>query len=112
MSQDITPKELAALFMETGKHHHEAFKETNGGDPEWPLFYAGYFQARIWDRLGEIRCPVLVLVGENDAKFTALGQRIVAGVGDGRLLVVPGSGHTVHLEQPNATAVAVTDFLR
>ena len=69
-------------------------------------------QEPLWDRLEEIRCPVLVLVGENDAKFTALGQRIVDRVGDGRLLVVPGSGHTVHLEQPDATARAVTDFLR
>jgi len=65
-----------------------------------------------WDRLGEIRCPVLVIVGEDDAKFTALGHRIVDGVADGRLVVVPESGHSVHLEQPDATVAALVDFLR
>ena len=68
-------------------------------------------QEPLWDRLGEIRCPVLVLVGENDAKFTTLGQRLVDGVADGRLVVVPDSGHSVHLEQPGATAAAIADFL-
>jgi 2-succinyl-6-hydroxy-2,4-cyclohexadiene-1-carboxylate synthase len=69
-------------------------------------------QEPLWDRLGNIRCPVLVLVGENDAKFTAIGHRLVEGLVDGRLVVVPRSGHTVHLEQPAATVDALTDFLR
>lgn len=68
-------------------------------------------QEPLWDRLGEIRCPVLVLVGESDTKFTALGRRIVEGVAGGRLVIVPGSGHSVHLEQPDATIAAVADFL-
>lgn len=69
-------------------------------------------QDPLWDRLGEIRCPVLVIVGERDTKFTALGERIVQGVRQGRLVVVPGSGHCVHLEQPAATMDAIADFLR
>ena len=28
------------LFREVGKAHHEAFRESNGADPEWPLWYA------------------------------------------------------------------------
>lgn len=68
-------------------------------------------QEPLWDRLGDITCPVLVLVGENDPKFTALGRRIVDGVTHGRLVVVPGSGHSVHLEQPDATVAALVDFL-
>ncbi len=69
-------------------------------------------QEPLWDRLGEIRCPVLVIVGERDSKFTALGERIVDGVGDGRMVIVPGSGHSVHLERPAATVAAIADFLR
>ncbi len=68
-------------------------------------------QQPLWNRLGEIRCPVLVIVGENDAKFIALGQRLVDGVADGHLVVVPASGHSVHLEQPDATVAALADFL-
>lgn len=31
---------LEALLRETAEAHHEAFIETDGADPEWPLWYA------------------------------------------------------------------------
>ena len=68
-------------------------------------------QTPLWDRLGEIGCPALVLVGEHDAKFTALGQRLVDGLPEGELVVVPGAGHSVHLEQPDATIEAITSWV-
>lgn len=69
-------------------------------------------QEPLWGRLGEIRCPTLVLVGERDAKFTELGERLVDELPEARLVLVPGSGHSVHLEQPDATAAVIADFLR
>jgi NAD(P)H-hydrate epimerase len=76
MTQGITHDDLAALFMETGKHHHQAYEETNGGDPEWPLFYAGYFQARIWDRLGKVpaRSELIHFLVGADREFRATGK--------------------------------------
>jgi 2-succinyl-6-hydroxy-2,4-cyclohexadiene-1-carboxylate synthase len=68
-------------------------------------------QAPLWDRLGEIGCPVLVLVGEHDAKFTDLGRPLVDGLPRAELVVVPGAGHSVHLEQPDATADAIAAWL-
>lgn len=68
-------------------------------------------QTPLWDRLGEITCPVLVLVGEHDAKFTELGRRLVAGLADAELVVVPGAGHSVHLERPAATAAAIASWI-
>jgi hypothetical protein len=38
---DVTAQ-LEAIFQEVGKKHHEAFLETNGVDPEWPLCYADW----------------------------------------------------------------------
>lgn len=35
---------LAALFRQASEAHHRAFRETDGQDPEWPLWYAGYLQ--------------------------------------------------------------------
>lgn len=35
-------QELTNLLMETGNAHHRAFSETEGFDPEWPLWYADY----------------------------------------------------------------------
>lgn len=68
-------------------------------------------QTPLWDRLGEIECPVLVLVGEHDAKFTDLGRRLVDGLPRAELVVVPGAGHSVHLEQPDATVGAIAAWL-
>lgn len=40
MNQQVTHDALEALFIETGQAHHEAFSETDGADPDWPLWYA------------------------------------------------------------------------
>jgi hypothetical protein len=44
--------------------------------------------------------PAVVVTGERDAKFRALGVRLVAGLPEAELVVVPGAGHAVHLEAP------------
>jgi 2-succinyl-6-hydroxy-2,4-cyclohexadiene-1-carboxylate synthase len=59
----------------------------------------------LWERLGELTMPVTVVVGERDAKFRALGQRIVSLLPDGELAVVAG-GHNLPLENPRALATA------
>lgn len=69
-------------------------------------------QTSLWDRLGDIECPVLVLVGERDAKFNELGRRLVDGIPDAELVVVAGAGHSVHLEQPEPTAAAIARHQR
>lgn len=67
-------------------------------------------QQPLWDRLGELALPVLVLVGERDTKFTALGRRLVDRLASASLVIVPDAGHSVHLEQPEATVRALADF--
>lgn len=37
-----TSVQLEKLFQEVEQKHHEAFAETNGVDPEWPLWYADW----------------------------------------------------------------------
>jgi 2-succinyl-6-hydroxy-2,4-cyclohexadiene-1-carboxylate synthase len=61
----------------------------------------------VWDRLHELTMPATVVVGERDAKFRALGERLAAGLPDAELVVVPKAGHAVHLEAPNAVAAAL-----
>lgn len=64
------------------------------------------------ERLGEIILPTLCLVGEYD-KLTPLkyAQRLAGGIGGAELVVVPGAGHTAHIEQPAAFNQAVLDFM-
>lgn len=68
-------------------------------------------QQPLWTRLGDVRCPTVVLVGEHDSKFRALGERLVDGIADSRLVVIRGAGHSVHLEAPAPTVAALADFL-
>jgi 2-succinyl-6-hydroxy-2,4-cyclohexadiene-1-carboxylate synthase len=69
-------------------------------------------QMPLWDRLAGVSAPVLVIAGEHDPRFRALGERLVAAVGANAVLwVQPGAGHAVHLEQPGPTAERVLDFL-
>jgi len=68
-------------------------------------------QQPLWDRLGQIDCPTLVMVGERDSKFRELGQRLIAAIPDSRMEIIPESGHTVHLERPDASVAAIAEFL-
>jgi 2-succinyl-6-hydroxy-2,4-cyclohexadiene-1-carboxylate synthase len=62
--------------------------------------------APLWDRLGALTMPVTVLVGERDAKYRALGARMVGLMADGELRVLPG-GHGLALENPQDVAGAL-----
>ena len=63
--------------------------------------------APVWDRLEELTMPATVIVGERDAKFRAIGERMAERLPDAELVVVPGTGHAVHLEAPDAVAAAL-----
>ena len=41
MSQDII-NQIDSLLQATGHAHHQAYIETDGADPDWPLWYADY----------------------------------------------------------------------
>lgn len=58
----------------------------------------------LWDRLGELEVPVELIVGERDAKFRAVAQRMASVLPRARTEVVPGAGHAVHLERPDRVA--------
>lgn len=69
-------------------------------------------QESLWSRLRQLTMPVLVVAGQSDTKFSALGERLVTTIGPhARLAIVPGSGHAVHLEQPVAFLRLLENFL-
>lgn len=43
---------LADLLRRTGDDHHQAFMQTDGEDPEWPLWYAEYLEDKLPDYIG------------------------------------------------------------
>jgi 2-succinyl-6-hydroxy-2,4-cyclohexadiene-1-carboxylate synthase len=69
-------------------------------------------QEPVWNRLGEIRVPVLLMSGEHDSKFSALAFRMAAAIGENTgISFVPGAGHAAHLERPQSVAMILTRFL-
>jgi 2-succinyl-6-hydroxy-2,4-cyclohexadiene-1-carboxylate synthase len=64
----------------------------------------------LWSRLCELTMPVTIVVGERDAKFRALGQRMESLLPNGELAIVPG-GHGLPLESPAAVAGAVAQHI-
>jgi 2-succinyl-6-hydroxy-2,4-cyclohexadiene-1-carboxylate synthase len=69
-------------------------------------------QESLWDRLGELTMPVLIIAGANDEKFTHLGHRLVESIGtNASTQLIDNAGHSAQLENPTATAAAITEWL-
>ena len=43
--------DIGKLLLDTGRAHHAAFAETDGVDPEWPIWYAEYLQVKLGNLL-------------------------------------------------------------
>lgn len=56
----------------------------------------------LWERLPSLTFPVDLIVGERDEKFRAIAERMAGALVDARVHVIPGAGHAVHLEAPDA----------
>jgi 2-succinyl-6-hydroxy-2,4-cyclohexadiene-1-carboxylate synthase len=62
----------------------------------------------LWDRLGELAMPARVVVGEHDAKFRTLGQRLASALPGAQPAVIPGAGHALPRVAPRALAAALS----
>ncbi|WP_436795684.1 alpha/beta fold hydrolase [Actinospongicola halichondriae] len=53
-----------------------------------------------WDKLHRFSMPVLVVAGEDDEKYAAIGRRMADAIGaNATLAIIPGAGHAAHLER-------------
>jgi 2-succinyl-6-hydroxy-2,4-cyclohexadiene-1-carboxylate synthase len=57
-----------------------------------------------WEALGRIAVPTTLMVGARDAKFTGIARRMADRLPGSTLEIVPGAGHSVLLERPDAVA--------
>jgi 2-succinyl-6-hydroxy-2,4-cyclohexadiene-1-carboxylate synthase len=64
-----------------------------------------------WSALATCRVPTLLVVGELDAAYVEIARRMQERMPAAHLAVVPGAGHTVHMERPDAWVEAVVPFL-
>lgn len=108
------------------------FGKTFLGDPEKSAVRArwrAHFQAlprSVWravngvlerenvtPELGRIRCPTLILVGDEDvATPREQSERIQRGIAGSRLVTIPRAGHSSTVEAPEAVTREISAFLQ
>jgi pimeloyl-ACP methyl ester carboxylesterase len=92
-------RELAIVMNDIALH-----TESPGTEPEPP---------DAWQRLSEVQCPVLVVVGDLDLAHLQERCRWLAdNIPRARLHVMPAAAHLPAFEQPEAFAALLRDFLR
>ncbi len=66
----------------------------------------------VYDRLGEVQCPTLVLVGEQDPSTPpAIAAEMAEAIAGARLTVLPGASHMLPLETPDRVNAELREFL-
>jgi len=69
-------------------------------------------QRPLWDDVGRLTMPVLVLAGARDEKFEALGRRLATCIGANATFdTIAGAGHASHLEAPELFVARVRSWL-
>lgn len=74
-------------------------------------YFSTGVQPSLWDRLGELVMPTLLIVGEEDRKFRRIAEEMVERSPRIAVEVLSGCGHNVHLENPDAYTTVVRSFL-
>lgn len=66
-----------------------------------------------WELLRQIRCPTLILRGgESDVLSVDTCQKMLSCLPDGQWVEIPGAGHMVLEDNPEACNTALFDFLK
>jgi pimeloyl-ACP methyl ester carboxylesterase len=84
----------------------------------WPRFeidtmvacMADLASRNYWPQWRSIRCPSLVILGERGVFPAKHGEQIVSQLPGASLVIVPGAGHDVHLDSPDAWIHAFADM--
>jgi pimeloyl-ACP methyl ester carboxylesterase len=116
---ELLPRTARAMAESSfGRNASEAIKETftreMAATPPG-LLHAGFSACDafdVMDRLGEIRAPALVVCGDDDRLTPPkYSQKLATSIPAARLVVVPGAGHMVMVEEPALVARAMAEFL-
>jgi 3-oxoadipate enol-lactonase len=102
--------EFQARHLDLMRDRREAFLRT---DPAVFRAACGALaELDLRPELGQVKVPVLVLVGEHDeATPPPMSQELAAGLPQARLEVIPGCAHVPQLQSPEIFLDAIGDFL-
>lgn len=100
-----------------GQGWADGLQEREGG--WWPRFERHVMVAAIaeiaersyWPEWAGIRCPALVVLAQSSFISAADVDRMLRDRPDTVAVSIPGTGHDLHLQQPDALRAIVSDFL-
>jgi len=82
-------------------------------DPEMEAQIFESVPLNVWAYAPRIRCPVLLIRGEQSATFQPeVADTLTSIIADCRLETIPRAGHFIPMEQPEACAQAIVAFVR
>jgi len=67
-------------------------------------------QPSLWEKLPEVKIPLLLLVGEMDKKFVAINSEMARLLPVAKMQIIPDSGHNIHLENPPFLVKNIINF--
>ncbi len=116
-------KAIVEAYIKTALHGDMAAESFAGlvapwlGDQGQAAFYRQIAQAdqrhtdEVEPRYGEIRCPVLILWGENDSWIPIeTGRRLHQAIPGARFQPIPGAGHLAQEDRPEVILQALERF--
>jgi pimeloyl-ACP methyl ester carboxylesterase len=107
-SPDEVDADLRLLARNMVLRSYVLEQETLGGSAE----EAAALDPPVHERLGEITCPTLVLVGNEDADdLRAIAKHVAASIPGSELVELPGTAHLPSLERPDAVNPLLLQFL-
>lgn len=69
-------------------------------------------QEPVWDRLGTLQMPVLLVTGQWDRTYGDIAEQMTAAIGDNAThTTIPKAGHAVNLERPDELAHVLETWL-
>ena len=68
-------------------------------------------QPSLWDKLGSLEFPVIMLTGELDKKFCEIAKKMLAILPNADWKIINGVGHAIHVENPKLFATIVEDII-
>jgi pimeloyl-ACP methyl ester carboxylesterase len=92
-------------------HHRRRYRSMDPAGYE-PLGRAMLTQRPVVERLGEIACPVTVMVGLDDESFLAGADALMAGIPHAIRVDLADAGHHPHRESTGAWLAAVREHRR
>ncbi len=107
-----------ALFSSL-KQHPLLFAQTRlkrkQSDPRWMAKVISELspgrQLPLWDKLGELPMPVLLLAGALDTKYVDLIEKMGEQIPQATVKIIPNAGHNIHLEQQNTFIDVLATYL-